>query len=36
VGLNRERTEARRRLVAEGELCRAATFPQAVLPDRSA
>jgi Sigma-70, region 4 len=29
VGLNRERAEAYLRLVAEGELCRAATFPQA-------
>ena len=29
MGLNRERAEAHLRLVAEGELCRAATFPQA-------
>jgi hypothetical protein len=29
VGLNRGRAEAYLRLVAEGELCRAATFPQA-------
>jgi hypothetical protein len=36
VGLNRERAEARLRLVAEGKLCRAATFPQALLPDMSA
>jgi hypothetical protein len=32
VGLNRERAEAHLRLVAEGELCRAATFPQAAAP----
>ncbi|HJY99859.1 MAG TPA: sigma factor-like helix-turn-helix DNA-binding protein [Streptosporangiaceae bacterium] len=29
MGLNREHAEAHLRLVAEGELCRAATFPQA-------
>jgi len=29
VGLNRERAEAYLRLVAEGELCRTSTFPQA-------